>query len=174
MRLVEGVAHVDTGHERSFDSLEALLERLDEIAGETTTICQAFDARYVVSTAHLERALELADRARGRGEAIARARGVELLLYAAGRRQIDQALEMGIDAGRTPAVVAVAADGEHGDEPAAEELVRETLEPAATLDSSEHDHLRAFFEISDAELAATSADLEALVLERVALLVVDR
>ena len=167
MRVIEGVA--DIGGDR-FPDIDAFLGATDDIATATDTTVQAFDARYVVSRRHLERAVELADRERGRGEAIARDRGVEIALYAAGRRQIDRALEMGVSPGETPAVVLV--DGD--DEDAAAAAIAELLVPAATLGAYDDALLGEFYDIGRAELEATDAGIEALVLERVALLVVER
>ncbi|WP_276259742.1 KEOPS complex subunit Cgi121 [Haloglomus litoreum] len=185
MRLVEGIVHVAGGNDRAaeasapetapvFDDVDALVARLDEVASEHGVTVQAFDAGLVTGREHLERALELADRERARGEGIARDRAVEVLLYAAGRRQIDRALELGVGPGATPAVVLLDAEGEDGDEAAAADAVRALLEPAETLGDYDPARVRAFFDIEDAELAATDADLPALVHERVALLVVNR
>ncbi len=179
MRVVEGVATVGADE---FPDVDAFVDRLDAIASEHEATVQAFDARYVVSRRHLERAVALADRERGRGEAIARDRGVEIMLYAAGRRQINRALEMGIEAGETPAVVLVDggggadedADAGDGGEDAAADAVAALLAPAETLGDYDEPRVRAFFDVGDAELEATDHDLEALVLERVALLVVER
>ncbi len=168
MRLVEGIA--DVGGER-FDDVGAFVDGLTDVSEAHDVTVQAFDARYVVSRRHLERAIEIADRERERGDGIVRDRGVEIALYAAGRRQIDRALEMGVAAGRTPVVVVV--DGE-GDERSASEAIREMLDPAETLGSCDETLVREFYGIGDAELEATDAGLEALVLERVALLVVER
>ncbi|MFB6282007.1 MAG: KEOPS complex subunit Cgi121 [Haloferacaceae archaeon] len=164
MRLVECLVETD--------DVDGFVGDLGAIGDRHGATVQAFDARYVVGRAHLERALACADRARERGEGIARERGVEVLLYAAGRRQIDRALTMGIGAGRTPAVVLV--DG--GDEAAAADAVRAlpATEPASTLGEYDPDRVREFFGVSDAELAAADGDLAALVGERVALLAVDR
>lgn len=168
MRLIEGIANVDGNR---FEDVGELVAALGRIGDEHGVTVQAFDARYVVSERHLERAVELADRARDHGEAVARDRAVEITLYAAGRRQIDRALEMGISTGETPAVVLV--DGS-GDEANAGEAVRELLAPAETLGDYDERLVRAFYDIEDVELNATDADLESLVLERVALLVIDR
>lgn len=167
MRLIEGIA--DIGGDR-FPDVDAFLGATGDVATAHGSTVQAFDARYVASRRHLERAVELADRERGRGEAIARDRGVEIALYAAGRRQIDRALEMGVSQGETPVVVVV--DG--GDEDAAAAETESLLVPAATLDTPDNARLREFYDIGRAELEATDAGLEALVLERVALLVVER
>jgi KEOPS complex subunit Cgi121 len=188
MRLVEGIAHVgpeaDANDGRGFADVDAFVAELGDVGDEYGVTVQVFDARYVVSRRHLDRALELADRERARGDGIARDRAVEVLLYAAGRRQIERALEIGVSEGSTPAVVLVdggddgtnGSDGETGDvaaEAAAADAVRNLLEPAETLDD-DAERVREFFDVGDRELAATDATLEDLVLERVALLVVER
>ena len=206
MRLAEGVVHVADGAAdadapaapdgvRVFDSVDALVTRLGEVGEAHGVTVQAFDAGLVVDRQHLERAVELADRERARGEGIARDRAVEILLYAAGRRQIDRALDLGVGPGATPAVVLVDAppeaasrgDDDRGNEQvdgaaaatdagetAAADAVRNLLEPAETLGDYDDGRIREFFDVDEAELAATAADLPALVRERVALLVVNR
>lgn len=201
MRLVEGIARIgdgaaDTGGgdgdgeaggedpddgdgagER-FPDVDAFVARLDAIAGEHGVTVQAFDARYVVGHEHVARAVELADRARERGEGIARDRAVEILVYAAGRRQINRALEMGVGAGRTPVVAVVDGDGgdaeSDGGETAAAAAVRDLLAPAETLGNYDEGRVREFFGVTERELAATDAGLADLVLERVALLEVEK
>lgn len=169
MELVEGEATVEDVGE--------FVTWLDGIGDDYGCTVQAFDARAVVSRAHLARALELADRARERGEAVARDRGVEVMLYAAGRRQIDRALELGVREGRGPVVVVVAADG--ADDPvqaerAAASAVAEEVDPCETLGHYDLERVWSYFDITDVELAATDAGLETLVLERVALLDIEK
>ena len=161
MRLVEGRVKID--------DLEAFLGRLDEIGKAHDATVQAFDARYVAGREHLQRAVALADRAVARGENVARDRSVEILLYAAGRRQIDQALEMGVEEGENRVVVVVVG----GDEEGAVEGVRELLDSGEAV-SGDEEVIREFFGISDVELDATDASLEDLVCERVALLDVEK
>ncbi|MFC5367622.1 KEOPS complex subunit Cgi121 [Salinirubrum litoreum] len=176
MRVVEGIAEVD--------DLDTFLAALDRVATEYGCTIQAFDARYVVDRTHLRRALDLADRAIARGENVARDRAVEVLLYAAGRRQIDESLTMGVAEGETPVVVVVADDPETGadvwsgaDDDAAEAAavaVAALLTPAETLGDYDESRVRSFFEVGDHELAATGATLAELVHERVALLDVSK
>lgn len=166
MELVEGTLDPDR-----FTDVDAFVGELAQIGTTHDVTVQAFDARYVVSRRHLERAVELADRERSRGEAIARDRGIEITLYAAGRRQIDRAMTMGVSADQ-PAVV-VLVDGP-GNEGAAAAAVLERLVPDTTLGRYDEPLVREFYDITATELEATEADLEALVLERVALLVVER
>ncbi|QLG60918.1 KEOPS complex subunit Cgi121 [Halorarum salinum] len=162
MNLVEGVARID--------DLDSFLGDLDGIADATGATVQAFDARYVVDREHLERAVELADRAFERGENVARDRGVEILLYAAGRRQINRALAMGVSEGEA-SVVAVCVGGE---EDAATVRVDELLDPAGTLGGYDETLVREFFDVTDRELAATAGTLSDVVHERVALLDVEK
>jgi KEOPS complex subunit Cgi121 len=169
MRVVEGIAEVD--------DLDTFLADIDRITTEYGCTIQAFDARYVVDRTHLRRALDLADRA------------VEVLLYAAGRRQIDESLAMGVSEGETPVVVLVAATdgiaatdervdagdgGGHPHEAGAAAAVGDLLTPAETLGAYDDDRVRTFFGVGDAELAATDASLSDLVHERVALLDVSK
>lgn len=163
MELVEGTATVR--------DLDAFLAELTQIGQAHDAVVQAVDARYVVDRHHLELAAELADRERARGAGIARDPAVEILLYAAGRRQISRALEIGISEGPDqPVVVAVVG----GDEASAADQVRGHLAPADVLGRYDRDLVTEFFDISERELAATDAELPELVHERVALLVVDR
>ncbi len=78
---------------------------------------------------------------------------------------------MGVAAGERLIVVAV--DG--GDEQGAAGAVEALLEPTETLGVARDEAaIREFFAIGDAELAATDAALEDLVVERVALLAVEK
>ena len=162
MELVEGETQVA--------DVEDALSQVDEIREATGTTVQVFDAQYVVDGEHLRRAVELAERAHERGAGVARDPAVEILLYAAGRRQIDRALEMGVPDGGGP-VVAVAVGG---DETAAATRLRDMLTPAETLGAYDRERIREFFEVTDRELGATAGTLEEIVHERVALLVVER
>jgi KEOPS complex subunit Cgi121 len=177
--------------------VEALLGGLDGVAADHGVIAQAFDARYVADRAHLRQAVEFAARERARGEAIADDPAMEVLLYAAGRRQIDRALAMGASAGE-PSVVVLAGDeaadeaaDEAGDE-AADEAADEAGDEAAdeagaaaavraleafdpgAVTFGDRPTLQEFFDVSEAELAAAGGDLAGVVCERVALLVVER
>ena len=162
MRVVEGRATVE--------SVDDLVARLASVGDDHGVAVQAFDARYVVDRTHLERAVTLANRAFERGNNVARDRAVEILLYAAGRRQINKALEMGVSEGTLPVAVVVDGRGEEG----AAQTVREFLEEDKTIGDYDSERVREFFDVTSAELAASDATLPELVSERVALLVVDR
>jgi KEOPS complex subunit Cgi121 len=179
MELLEGVTTVE--------NVDDFVERLGAVGDEHGVTVQAFDARYVVDRTHLERAVELADRAIARGENVARDRAVEILCYAAGRRQIERALTMGVSTGETSAVVLVdagpASNGDEGDresdgtperEAAAVVESMDVFDPVATLGEYDPDRVREFFDVGEAELAVADDDLPALVHERVALLDVEK
>jgi KEOPS complex subunit Cgi121 len=167
MRVIEGEATVA--------DVDGFVDQLSEIGDEHGVAVQAFDARYVVDRGHIRRAVELANRAVARGEAIARDRAVEILLYAAGRRQIDRAMAMGVSTGHNRVVVVVdAGPGTEDGEVAAADAVRALLTPAETLGHYDPERVRDFFDVTDTELAATEGTLADAVHERVALLVVER
>ncbi|MFC3477927.1 KEOPS complex subunit Cgi121 [Halobacterium litoreum] len=161
MKVVEGVARVD--------DVDAFVAELGDVGDEYGCAVQAFDADYVAGRAHLEAAVERANRAFERGENVASDRAVEILLYAAGRRQIRRALEMGVGEGEHEVVVVV--DGE--DESGAAEAVRGLLEAERPTLGGDEATLRAFFGVSDAEYAVVD-DLPGVVRERVALLDVEK
>jgi KEOPS complex subunit Cgi121 len=175
-RLVRGTVAIE--------DLDAFLSRLDEIAAETGAVVQAFDADLVVSDAHLRAATRLAARAIARGEAVARDPGVEVLLYAAGRRQIDRALALGVSEGEQRAVVLVADFGgvDGAGRPAADLDAAETAvegltvpaETAEVADGFDAERVSEFYGVSDRELAATAGGLADIVRERVALLDVEK
>ncbi|OYR47167.1 KEOPS complex subunit Cgi121 [Halorubrum sp. Ea8] len=171
-RLVRGTVAID--------GLDAFLARLDGIADETGAVVQAFDADLVVSDAQLRAAVRLAARAIARGEAVARDPGVEIMLYAAGRRQIDRALALGVSEGEQRAVVLVAdfggvdgADRPAADLDAAERAVERLTAPPAAAEF-DRERVTEFYGVSDRELAATAGDLADVVRERVALLDVEK
>jgi KEOPS complex subunit Cgi121 len=175
MRILEGRATVE--------DVDAVVAELAAIGDDHGCTVQAFDARYLAGRDHLERAVELADRAIDRGENVARDRDIEILLYAAGRRQIDDALAMGVEEGEIDVAVLIDATPEAGEDVEASEAdaaaaVREALalgeRPTVGVDRADEALVREFFDVSAAELAATDAGLAEVVLERVALLDVEK
>jgi KEOPS complex subunit Cgi121 len=171
MRTVSG--HVSIGGPvqdgAGFPTLDSFLDRLREIGTEHDVLIQAFDARYVAGPAHLEAALEHAERSMARGENVAEDLAVEVLCYAAGRRQIDEAMELGVSTGADQPVI-VLLDGQR--EPEAAAAVAAAVD-AGPVEPDEG-RLATFFSITDAEREATRGTLTDLVCERVALLDVEK
>lgn len=181
MEIVEGTADID--------DVDAFLDSHTAIEDDYGVTVQALDARYVADAAHLRRAVDHAVRAIDRDAAIADDPGVEILLYAAGRRQINRALEMGVSAGECPVAAVVVDTTVHddrgdtvgtGDRPATEAereaaaALAGALGEDSPLATPDDERLRSFFDVTDRELAATEGTLSDLVRERVALLVVER
>lgn len=174
MRLVAGRADVE--------DVDEFVSGLGDVGASHECAVQAFDARYVADETHLTTAVERANRAFSRGENVARDRSVEILLYAAGRRQIDQAIEMGISAGgEVPVVVVVDAESTNsGSETGAEAGAVDAVMERIMVDDSvlggarDEGRIRSFFDIGAHEEAAAATDLAGLVRERVALLDVEK
>jgi KEOPS complex subunit Cgi121 len=182
MKAVEGRAEIE--------DIDRFLASIGGLEAEYDCAIQAFDADYVLGRDHLRAAVEHADRAFDRGENVARERAVEILLYAAGRRQINRALQMGVGEGESDVVVVVhdphsapeseaaIADPDSESDGSAEEnaakAVRDLFVPASAnalaADCIDREAVRDFFDVSEHELAASDADLVDLVCERVALL----
>lgn len=167
MRVLERTAVVE--------DTDAFLGELAEIREEHGVAAQALDARYVVSPLHVKEAVGKAKRSFERGENVADGLSMEILLYAAGTRQIDVATRMGLRPGEHDAVFVVEGRGdESAEEGAADELRSMTYEQDEFV-YGEESRLLDFFGLTDEEVGAVGEDrLEYLVLERVALLDVNK
>ena len=163
-----GIGVADGPPGATYDDLAAFLAALRDVGDEYDVLVQALDARYVAGESHLEAALNHAKRAMDRGENVADDLAVEVLCYAAGRRQIEAAMTLGLGEGRQSVIVLL--DGAQ-EEPAAE-AVRDLLDCGPVAPDEEC--LTSFFDVTPAERRATTADLAALVRERVALLDVEK
>jgi KEOPS complex subunit Cgi121 len=157
----------------TIEDVDEFVSIVDKIEKGTGATIQAFDARYIVNQKHIKRAIECADRARRRNNNIARDRSIEMLLYAAGRRQITEALEIGVSSGLNRIVVAI--DGGNEIE-AAKSIESNALDTPAdeVLGSYDPDLVQPYFDITANEIDVVNGDTESLVLERVALLAVER
>lgn len=147
------------------DDVPGVLAAVQRFAAAHGCELQLLDARLVCGVDHLRSAVAHADRAFARGTNVAKQRTVEVLRYAAGARQIDEALgRMGLRADTTTIAVVVLGDGP------AEDLIGDLgwTRDDGVLEASEA-KLRAFG-IGPEELAAVPEGRRAdLVLERVAL-----
>jgi Uncharacterized conserved protein len=153
----------------TIEDIDAFLADIEAISDATGAAVQCFDADYVAGERHLRRAVSLAARAREQGTAVAHDPAIEILLYAAGRRQINQALDMGVSAGE----IDVAGVVTGGDEAAAARRLADRLDTTATDEGvgvGDTETLKSFFSITDRELAVVDGGIDAVVLERVALL----
>ena len=149
------------------NDISSFLDNLTAIATEYECVVQSFDARYIAGKSHLTLATEYSKRAFEREDSIAKDPAVELLLYASGRRQINRAMEMCITSETTGIVIVI-----YGEKEAiSSTLLRELILPSDVIEPIQNiELLCTFFDITPAELEVSSADIESLVLERVALL----
>ncbi len=162
MEIIQGEIDIEET-DRFFDELE-------EVEREYNSVIMGFDPRYIAYSEHLERAWSKAVRARNRDEMVADDIGMELLLYTAGTRQIDDAVEIGLDEDTDEAVFVLDGDTERS---------RGVLEKygfsEADIEYMGPSLVKEFFDISRGELDAVGEEkLSYLVLERVALLDINK
>ena len=151
-----------------YDDIDEFLEDKDQLEG----VVQAFDPRFVASTDHLRSAAEKAVRSTNRGENVAESIDMEILLYAAGTRQIDDALEIAVS---PPCEAVMTVTAEPGETACRE--VESVLEDAREIEehSGNWSDIVRYFDIPEEEIGSVgSHKLETLVLERVALLDIDK
>jgi len=152
MRILEGVIEVDS-----------VQETLNRLKGCTVTFV---DANYVADKEHVRFAAEKALKAWKEGRRVAKTLVMEILLYCAARRQISDAIEMGLKEGRNEVVVVVL------EEECLERLKDLGFEekPVLKLDEEKVERIKRFFGIGDEELEIVGVSkLPLLVRERIAL-----
>jgi KEOPS complex subunit Cgi121 len=153
---------------------EAFIEQIRRTAerGKCAIIC--FNADRTAGLGHVEAALARAIRAHATGTGIARSLEMEALLCAAGSRQCAVGAQFGVHAGCNRAFVALVPFQEN----VRAELARWmdfVCEDWEGIDAAKRRALMDLFGITDAELEAAGEDrIRALVLERIALLEVNR
>jgi KEOPS complex subunit Cgi121 len=93
--------------------VQAFIERLHATAADLGQEAQAFDSDLVFGEEHLLVAWDHAERAFARGSNVASDRMVEVLLFAAGERQIAKALEkLGLKEGQNRMVLLLVGEGD--------------------------------------------------------------
>ena len=174
-----------TGKVRISD-VDDFLAVLKAIAHRYSVTIQAMDAELIAGEAHIKSAVQKALRAIRQGNSITSDLSMEVLLYAAGRRQIERALAMGVSAGDNKKIVVVIidVDNKHKDLDAIAREIKQRIgleeQPIEDLElesetetntEEKRNKLMRFFNITDAEIEAVGErKLKMLVLERVALL----
>ncbi len=162
-------------------NVDDFLAVLKTIAHKYDVTIQAMNAELIAGEEHIKSAVKKALRAVGRNRNITNDLGLEILLYAAGRRQIERALAMGVSKSEGEKRVAIvivdaSARGEKDLEVVAEEVKRKIglqEEPISELEleykGDKKEGIKKFFDITEAELKAVGeSKLKKLVLERVA------
>lgn len=161
------------------------LAALKTVARKYDVTIQAMNAELIAGEEHIKSAVKKALRAVGRNRNITNDLSLEILLYAAGRRQIERALAMGVSESEGEKRVAIVivdasarAQREKDLEVVAEEVKRKIgiqEEPISELEleykGDKKEGIKKFFDITEAELKAVGeSKLKKLVLERVAML----
>ncbi len=143
--------------------IEMFLRKIKE--NRKGNVILALDADKLAGEEHLMFAIEKAMNSSKTGRNIAKDPGKEIMLYAAGTRQINRAMKIGVHNGKNN--IALVAIGEDIDMSAFDEIA-----PGNVLqyDRSKNRILMDFFNITDEEIKAAGVDkVPELVLERVAL-----
>ena len=148
----------------SIDNVEDFLHKLKKMSIEKNLTIQALDADKIAGEEHIRFAVEKAINSFRTGTAIANDLSKEIMLYAAGTRQINRAVKLGIHMGENNIVLVAVGDAELSG--------FDEIRPAPVLayDQSKKEQLMKVFGITDKELEAVGENkLPELVLERVAL-----
>ena len=149
--------------------VDDFIKMLGEVAKKHHATIQVLDADKVAGVEHLRFAIKRAMRAMHEGRNIAKDLGMEILLYASGKRQIERAMEMGVHSGKNNVAIIVIGD----DIAEASVELKGIIHEAPVLDYTERkkEKLIKTFDITEAEMRAVGEDkIPELVLERVALL----
>jgi KEOPS complex subunit Cgi121 len=148
----------------SIDNVEAFLQMLNKISIEKNLTLQALDADKIAGEEHIRFAVEKAINSFRTGTAIANNLSKEIMLYAAGTRQINRAVKLGIHKGENNIVLVAVGDAELS---GFDEM---RPEPVLAYDRSKKETLMKAFGITNEELEAVGEEkLPELVMERVAL-----
>jgi len=157
IQILEGTVFIE--------NKELFLKKIKEISTGKNLAIQAFDADKLAGKEHLIFAIEKALDSFKKGTNIANDLAKEIMLYAAGTRQINRAIKIGVHDGLNNIVIA--AVGDLIDLSAFDEITPgNVLQYSGSKDSA----LMDIFNITEEEIIAAGADkIPELVLERVAL-----
>ena len=151
------------------EDVENFLKMLNELSKKHRVIIQVLDADRIASRDHINFAVEKAKKAVHEGRNIAKDLGIEILLYASGKHQIEQAMSMGIHPGKNSVAIVIMGDATKG---ASSEL-KTVIHESPVLDYTKYKKRKLIktFDITEAEIRTVGEDkIPELVLERVALL----
>ncbi|MHC1566921.1 MAG: KEOPS complex subunit Cgi121 [Candidatus Syntropharchaeia archaeon] len=160
MHIVEGEVEIP--------DLDGFIDRLRKISEREGVVIQALDADKLAGEDHVRAAVSKAKRSMEEGKNISGDLGMEILLYAAGRRQINKALEIGVSEGKNNVAIVIL-----GSSPSAISEVEKMVRKKSVLpyNDSKKKKIMEFFGITEEEIGAVGEEkIPKLVLERVALL----
>lgn len=159
------------------EDIDWVLQKLSSVDGKYNTVSQVFDASRIAGKGHLLHAARLALMAHSAGERFASSLAVELVCWTAGLRQIDKALErVGIRRGTKELAILTIGDNQEQVEKAQSDLTRELRierdDNVVELSPKKARRLREVFSLP--KNLAENADVQKLLLERVALLSLEK
>lgn len=147
------------------ENVEDFLHKLKQKSKEKNLTIQALDADKLAGEEHLRFAVEKAMNSFRKGTNIASDLAHEIILYAAGTRQISRAIKLGIHTGHNNIVLVAV-----GDDADISDLVEITPKPVIQYDQSKKEAIMEIFGITKEEIEAAGEErIPELVLERVAL-----
>ena len=156
----------------TINNTEEFIHQLNKISRKYDVVIQAVDADLVAGSKHLIAAVERATRSFSEKSNIANNLGMETLLYVAGSRQIEKALQFGVKKGCNNIALLIISKSEKNIDCVEQELKKLISErpDAADYTISKRENLMSAFNITQEEIAAAGEDkIPDLVLERVAL-----
>ncbi len=157
IQILEGTVYIE--------DTEKFLQKLKKISKEQNIAIQALDADRLAGEEHIRFAVEKAINSFKTGKNIANDLAKEIMLYAAGTRQISRAMKLGVHSGKNN--IALVAIGEAPELSAFNEI---TSQPVLQYSESKKEALMDIFNITEEEIEAVGIEkLPELVLERVAL-----
>ena len=165
------------GGRSAVENVDELLRRLKKVDGENETISQVFDASRIAGEEHLIHSARFALIAHAVGENFASSLNVELLCWVAAERQIARAFEkVGLREGSETMAILVLGASRPKVKKAVLDVCRELSiarkDNVLELTREKNSKLVKIFSISKEELKI--APVQKLVLERVALLALER
>ncbi len=158
IRILEGTVIIN--------NVEEFLHKLKKISKEKKITLQALDAGKLAGEGHVRFAVHKAMCSFAAGTNVANELSHEILLYAAGTRQISKAIRLGIHAGENDIVLVAV-----GEAPDLSDFNEITQKPVLRYDESKKEAIMNLFNITDEEIEAAGEEkIPRLVLERVALM----
>lgn len=161
-RIVSGLVHIEDLHE--------FLKTLGDISSANDVIIQALDADKIAGERHIRFAVKKATDAMEAHTNVAKDPGVEIMRYAAGKRQIGNAFSIGLHEGENKAVFVLI--GKERSLLLASNALLEIIDEKPLLDysRSKRESIISQFNITESEIGAVGEDkIPELVIERVAL-----
>ncbi len=160
IQILEGTVFIENVNE--------FLHKIKKISKEKDITIQALDADKIAGEGHIRLAVKKAIDSFGAGSNIANELSKEIMLYAAGTRQISRAMRLGIHAGQNN--IALVAVGKNLDLSELSEFNEITIKPVLCAESKK-EVLMEIFNITKEEIEIVGNErIPELVLERVVLL----